>query len=299
MQVKSPLLSVIIATHERAQEVARLMADLGAQESVPPFEVLICDDGSCSETLQRLDSTCHAHGATLLTQEDRGFRVASARNMGIRRARHEIAVFLDDDIRVLPNFLREHSRIHSQETSPIALIGPRLNVPKHLMASETGELAPLTSVLQDDRGKKYGISFKDDRLRKARCPWKVVYTCNVSAQLSDLRAVGGFDESFVGYGLEDNELAYRLFKSGVQFVASHRIPVFHEKSDNPTDPFKKATKGMPADFTSYVENAKRFIETHKDDPDVEQVLRQALEAIEQYLHHKEEGPWRGYQVNIW
>ncbi len=112
MQERLPSLSVIIATYERTQELARVFVDLEAQKGAPSFEVLICYDGSHQQTLRRLESMCRTFGATLLTQEDRGFRAASARNMGIRKARHEIAVFLDDDVRILPNLLREHSKIH-------------------------------------------------------------------------------------------------------------------------------------------------------------------------------------------
>lgn len=292
-------LSVIIATYERAAELARLMSDLRTQQDAPPFEVIICDDGSCDQTLQALQAISRAHGAALLTQEDKGFRPASARNMGIRRAQHEVAVFLDDDVRVLPNFLREHSRMHLQETGPIALIGSRLNIPRCLMMADTVSLLPFTKLPKDDREEKYGVSFRDDLLKKAKCPWKVFYTCNASVRLSRIRAIGGFDESFVGYGLEDNELAYRLFKSGVQLIPSSRIPVFHEKESNPTDPFRRAAKGIPADFTSYVTNAKAFAEKHNDDPDAERVLSQALERIEKYRKREETGPWRVYPIDIW
>ena len=297
MKVRLPSVSVIVATYERAQHVARLISDLKAQKDAPPFEIFICDDGSCNETLQSLESTCRTLGATLLTQEKRGFRAASARNMGIRKARHEIAAFLDDDLRVLPNFLREHSKVHSQASGSIALIGPRLNVPKRLMVVETVALEPLIKIIKDDREKKYEFSFKDNRLRNARCPWKVFYTCNSSVCLRDLRAIGGFDESFVGYGLEDNELAYRLFKLGIEFVSSDKIPVFHEKEKNPRDPYKKATLGTFTDFASYVQNAKRFAEKHGDDPDVQRVFSRVLSAIDEYLQHNGHG-WLGYQIKI-
>ncbi|GAG35492.1 unnamed protein product, partial [marine sediment metagenome] len=161
--------------------------------------------------------------------------------------------------------------------------------------ADTGALEPLIEVLEDEREKKYGISFSDDRLAKAKCPWKVFYGCNASVRISHLRAVGGFDQSFVGYGLEDNELAYRLFTLGIRFVLSDRIPVFHEKPANPRDPYKSAIQGSPADFTTYVENAKRFIRNHKDDPEVAQVLGQALAAIETYTHENDNGPWLGYR----
>ncbi len=292
-----PTISIIIATHERPHKIVQLMADIGDQKNAPRFEILICDDGSCDESLQLLNSTCREHGATLLTQENRGFRIARARNMGIHKARNEIALFLDDDVRIPKNFLREVAKIHIHEIDPIVAIGPRLYVPKYLMSSEINELTSLTSIIEDDREKKYGLSFKDERLKKARCPWKVCYTCNLSVRLIDLRAIGGFDESFIGYGLEDNELAYRLFKSGLHFVASHKIPVFHENENNPTDPYKRAVNGITIDFTDYIKNAKKFIEKHENDCDVQRVFNNILDAIEDHI--KDEEKFREYQINIW
>lgn len=298
MQVRLPSLSVIMATYERPQHVAQLIVDLKAQKDAPPFEILICDDGSRRETLQVLESTCRTLGAMLLTQENKGFRAASARNMAIRKAQYEIAMFLDDDLRVLPNFLKEHSKVHSQESRSIALIGPRLNVPKRFMMADTVALEPLIKILKDDREKKYGVLFKGNRLRKARCPWKVFYTCNASVHLTDLRAIGGFDESFIGYGLEDNELAYRLFKLGIKFVSSNQIPVFHEEERNLRNPYKKAMFGMSTDFSSYMENVKRFVEKHGDDPDVQRVFSQVLDGIDEYLRRNDDSGWLGYQIQI-
>ena len=271
--------------------------DLKAQKDAPSFEVLICDDGSCEQTLRTLESMCQTFGAMLLTQENRGFRPARARNMGIRKARYEIAMFLDDDIRIPPDFLRKHSEVHLRESRPIALIGPRLKVPKHLMTADTVTLEPFIKILNDDREKKYGVLFKGEQLRRARYPWKVFYTCNASVPLSNLRAVGGFDESFMGYGLEDNELAYRLFKLGIEFLSSDQIQVFHKKEDNPRNPYERAMLGMATDFSSYMENAKRFLAKHKDDPDVQRVFNPILSSIDEYLQHND-GGWVGYQIQI-
>jgi GT2 family glycosyltransferase len=43
--------------------------------------------------------------------------------------------------------------------------------------------------------------------------------CNVGIWRSDLDAVNGFDETFVGWGCEDDDLAYRLRKSGARIVS--------------------------------------------------------------------------------
>ena len=40
-------------------------------------------------------------------------------------------------------------------------------------------------------------------------------TCNLSVYKSDFTNIGGFDESYIGWGLEDSDLIVRLINSGV------------------------------------------------------------------------------------
>jgi validoxylamine A glucosyltransferase len=49
-------------------------------------------------------------------------------------------------------------------------------------------------------------------------PWFVFWTMNCSIRAVDFWAVGGFDESFSGWGFEDIDLGYRLHRHGVQLV---------------------------------------------------------------------------------
>jgi hypothetical protein len=51
-------------------------------------------------------------------------------------------------------------------------------------------------------------------------PWTLFYSLNVSVQAADFWAVGGFDEQFRGWGFEDIELGFRLFRHGLSFRAT-------------------------------------------------------------------------------
>lgn len=55
-------------------------------------------------------------------------------------------------------------------------------------------------------------------LDRLPAPWRRFWTCNASAQTSQVRAVDGFDEAGNSWGAEDIDLGYRLHRNGARFV---------------------------------------------------------------------------------
>jgi GT2 family glycosyltransferase len=66
------------------------------------------------------------------------------------------------------------------------------------------------------------------RRRANLSPYHVI-TRNLSVRAEDLWAVGGFDESFPGYGWEDIELGLRLQSRGVRFVYEPDALGYHDE----------------------------------------------------------------------
>lgn len=98
-----PIVSVIIATRNRAQMLAEAIASVAAQ-SFQGWELLIVDDGSTDHTKRvvqeaarddaRIRYTCQAYGG-----------VSKARNTGIAASTGAYVAFLDDDDQYLPEKL--------------------------------------------------------------------------------------------------------------------------------------------------------------------------------------------------
>lgn len=94
------LVSVIIATHNRAPLLEQALTCLADQDH-RPLEVVVVDDGSQDDTRQRVVRMakaweCHA-GLTLHYRYQPNEGPAEARNRGMRQARGDGILFMDDD----------------------------------------------------------------------------------------------------------------------------------------------------------------------------------------------------------
>ncbi len=194
-----PSASVIIATHNRATELADCLASLGRQSTPDRFEVVVVDNGSQDATQSVI---AQAAGGLV-----RGVWVpdpnrAKARNAGIAAARGAIIIFCDDDTIAPEHFVAEHVRAHQAQARPAVVSGPILNVPDK-------------EQLIQPSARHYSRAF--------------FCTCNVSVAKTDLEAVGCFDERYDLYGWEDTDLGIRLRARGLARVFAWPAYIYHIK----------------------------------------------------------------------
>jgi glycosyltransferase involved in cell wall biosynthesis len=98
--LESPLVSVVIPTHNHAHFLGEAIASALDQPEVRT-EIIVVDDGSEDDPAAVVR---RYPGVRLLRQPNSG--LAAARNTGWRHANGEFVVFLDADDRLLPNALR-------------------------------------------------------------------------------------------------------------------------------------------------------------------------------------------------
>lgn len=106
-----PDVSVIIPTWNRAELLEKAVRSALCQ-SMPPLEVLVCDDGSTDDSKEKIraigdDRICWIDG-------QRGGRPAIPRNRGIRESKGKWLAFLDDDDEWLPNKLEKQLSLASR-----------------------------------------------------------------------------------------------------------------------------------------------------------------------------------------
>ncbi|WP_164010742.1 glycosyltransferase family A protein [Pyxidicoccus trucidator] len=102
-----PRFSIVIPCFNQGTFLAECLASLRAQ-TLPPYEVLVVDDGSTDPySVRRMDELC-VDGVKLLRQENRG--LPGARNTGVRAATGDWVLPLDADDCLAPEALATYAR---------------------------------------------------------------------------------------------------------------------------------------------------------------------------------------------
>ncbi len=219
------LISVIITTYNREDALDAVLRALAAQ-SDRDFEIVVADDGSGPDTARLIESWKPRIGVALkhVRHEHRGFRGGEIRNRGIRASDGALCIFLDGDCLARRDFIANHRRLCEPGWF---VIGNRILLSREFTAAILAQgLTPDSWTLgalvrQRWRGGINrllpAVHLPLGPLRKLqKASWRGAQTCNFAVARSDLDRVDGFDNSFVGWGFEDSDLAIRLMRAGVR-----------------------------------------------------------------------------------
>lgn len=235
-------ISVIIPTYNRCQYLEYTLNSLVSQNLSPSeFEVVIVDDGSVDQTFQMVKTFEDRINIKFVYQPDRGFRAASARNLGIRSADGKICLFIDSGIIVKSDCLKQHVEAHGKQSHEVAIIGyiygysaeseADFGVPidpnnaDYSIANLAAPSAPIEKVcdMRENIYQKY-----HNRIENTIVPWTLFWAGHVSVSRRSLFEVGLFDENYDGnWGTEDNDLGYRLYQSGKELLLCRDAVVLH------------------------------------------------------------------------
>jgi glycosyltransferase involved in cell wall biosynthesis len=259
-----PKASVVIPTYNRCDLLRDTLHQL-TRQTLPTgeFEVIVSDDGSTDRTedvVREFSGRLRIH---YRFQEDRGARIALARNQGARLATGRVLVFLDTGAMVGPEFLRSHLAVHAG-TEPRAVIGYAFGYnpadPMHQLAQPLDMSEPEKvrerfrdhPAFRDIRHEQFeGCGFD---LSRRRTPWSMLFTINFSVQAAAFWAVDGFDEQISGWGGEDLELGYRLYRDGVSFHSTYDGWVIESSHE----------RNMETSFSEFISNMSQILAKHPE-----------------------------------
>jgi glycosyltransferase involved in cell wall biosynthesis len=191
-----PLISVIVPTYQRRDELRHCLRALAAQK-LPShqYEVIVVDDGS--DPAVTIDKDQIGGPAPILArQANQG--PAAARNHGARLARGRWLAFTDDDCAPRPSWLC--ILLSRLEQNPAALVGGRtLNALVNNVYAQTSQDL---------------VDFLYDYFPRAVSLRPFLTSNNFAADRKRLLELGGFDASFPLAAAEDRDFSERWTAAG-------------------------------------------------------------------------------------
>jgi glycosyltransferase involved in cell wall biosynthesis len=216
-----------------------------ARQSVPPGEVIVADDGSGPDTAQVVARWRSEIAAPVqhLWQPHEGFRLARSRNRAIAAANGEYVIIVDGDMVLHQHFMADHL---SAARRGSFIQGVRLlteaDTAARMLRDGCMDLGVFAPGIRRRRHAVRNLALSR-MLFWRRVGQSAIRGCNQAYWKSDLLHVNGFNEAFVGWGREDNEIAARLYNVGVrrrnlkfQALAIHlHHPPRQPQGTNPND----------------------------------------------------------------
>lgn len=201
----TPLVSVVVAAYDAANDMPGLMAALAAQ-TLPRdrFEVLLVDDCSTDGTADVAAAT----GVPTVLRMPRNSGAYAARNLGLRHARGQVIAITDADCVPSLGWL-EHA-LADLDALDAHLVGGHIEVPLRKRPS-IAELVDVARYLDQQRA-----------LREAG----FAMTANLVVRREVFEAIGAFNDRVISGG--DRELCLRATAAGFRLAYSPRASVLHE-----------------------------------------------------------------------
>ena len=292
---REPLaISVIVPACDRVEILCEVVRRLTAQ-SYPSerYEVLVVDDGSRQDLAPAFAGAPDNVRLIAHAGESSTFRAGQARQRGADEARFETLAFLDADIAVGPDFLWALDWVHQRVPGAVVLgylSGYNLHDMGHVHTlTDVRAATDLEAALAiiPDRSREPTLRACLDNLDWLHEPWRLAYTGNMSVPRSLLAKVGGFASDFVGWGLEDIDLGYRLHRGGGTWVFSRFAVGYHLVDLDeaaPRNPYRAANPTRDR-FAGYLTNLEILRNRHGGDPAIQNFYEQTLRDVDETCSH--------------
>ncbi len=205
------MVSIVIPAYNAEKTIRSLLDSLMVLD-YPEYEIIVVNDGSVDATKEIVER----YSVRLIDQEHSG--ASAARDAGLRAARGEIVAYVDSDVKVDCDWLRN-------------LILP---FKESGVAATTGQ----TIFLRNDKCTSWVRSLDIERRNARRGEYTRLANGPNSAFRRDvLLEVGGFDPRW--YHAEDTEVSYRIWQKGYRIRYVLEAIVHHAPEDDWRDFIRK------------------------------------------------------------
>lgn len=212
-----PSCTLVTPTYNWPEALELLLLSV-LNQTVLPNEVIIADDGSREDTKQLIEDFQKKFPVPLIHiwHEDVKNRKPRIMNKAIAAAKYDYIIEIDGDIIMNTHFVEDHLTFAKKG---YYLFGSRVNIQEKLLPELFSKKIIHFNFFSKGikkRGRTLRIPFLmnfaksvDKRSRKLR-------GCNMSFWKEDFIKINGFNESIIGWGMEDSEMIQRLHNIGIK-----------------------------------------------------------------------------------
>lgn len=222
--------SLIIPAYNAGQYIGRALESVENQTQ-PPDEVIVIDDGSTDETASRVREFAIRSKLSVFFEQQQNKGPGAARNRGIKKSSGDLIVFLDADDVIYPGFLDQVTRALNRHTHWIACFSDRDVVDKHgnLISKDLDH--PTFQSIRTVHLDGDLVELSDEMLFSKMLPGSVI-PMTIACRRTDVEAVAGFDDDIL-LG-QDKLFMLKLIKRGTFGYVNRSLGVWQKHDSNLT-----------------------------------------------------------------
>lgn len=254
----NPLVSIIIINRNGLEHFRVLMKSLVERTFYRNFEIICVDNGSSDESIAFLEGYREYFPIRIiLNGENKSF--SEANNIGVREAKGDYYLFLNNDIEVTDGWLDELLHACQQEENAGA-VGARLlypAIPGNLKKARRSYAIQHAGVIFKEvvREDQYFIqpynrrNCEPDREHFGSSERLAAVTAAVLlVEAGKYKQIGGFDEQYI-YGYEDVDLCLKLDEAGYRNIYCPHSILFHyefgtQKEDDKEEVYQRRLRNF-------------------------------------------------------
>lgn len=262
------MVSIIMPTYNKCKYLELTLTGF-LMQTYKNFEIIIIDDGSTDKTKQIVNSFMEKIKIVYVYQNNQGRPVAC--NKALELATGDYLIFCDDDRIPYKKFIEEHLKILERKDK-VVTVGNKKEIMSILRITEMYSPAYLLELYKNNPHLSTKDCYREDLqlfsshelennfdtivTRYARLEpadnFKIVYECynenlnnfefgwilGTTANLGVSRKVlkeARFDIKYNGWGMEDTDFLYRIYKKGYRFVLAKEAINYHQYHHKDSD----------------------------------------------------------------
>jgi GT2 family glycosyltransferase len=213
-----PLVSIVVLTFNQLDKTQSCLDSI-YRYTTAPYEVIVVDNYSKDGTPQFLQKwkRLSKNHKVILNKKNKGF--AGGNNQGIKLAKGEYVILLNNDTIVTENWLENLLRTFEKDPA-IGLVGPMSN----FVAGK--QLVPHFSCKTNDEMQEWARKFSKTHHEQIEFTNRLVGFC-LAIKRDVISTVGLLDERFGKGNYEDDDYSLRAYLSGYKLAIAKNTFIYH------------------------------------------------------------------------